>query len=96
MRNPFNKILILIFILIEDLEQGRNICKALWDFYKISGHIEGCKVNIEDDIEAEREEPVVQVRSEGSEVESSFQFPANFPVNPNYKSSREIDDQGGQ
>ena len=35
------------FILIfssSDILQGRSICRALWDYYKISGHIEGCEI----------------------------------------------------
>ena len=27
-----------------DILQGRSICRALWDYYKISGHIEGCEI----------------------------------------------------
>merc|ERR1719397_53362 len=30
--------------------QGRSICRALWDYYKISGHIEGCEILSEEDI----------------------------------------------
>ena len=29
---------------ILDILQGRSICRALWDYYKISGHIEGCDI----------------------------------------------------
>ena len=31
-------------VLIADILQGRTICRALWDYYKISGHIEGCEI----------------------------------------------------
>ena len=34
-------LLILNFL---DILQGRSICRALWDYYKISGHIEGCEI----------------------------------------------------
>ena len=27
-----------------DILQGRSICRALWDYYKISGHVEGCEM----------------------------------------------------
>ena len=32
------------FFLFSDILQGRSICRALWDYYKISGHIEGCEI----------------------------------------------------
>ena len=34
--------------------QGRSICRALWDYYKISGHIEGCEILSEEVREALR------------------------------------------
>ena len=34
---------LLIFNFL-DILQGRSICRALWDYYKISGHIEGCEI----------------------------------------------------
>ena len=36
-----------------DIQQGRNICKSLWDFYKIIGHIEGVLNPAEDEVENE-------------------------------------------
>ena len=32
------------FFPLADILQGRSICRALWDYYKISGHIEGCEI----------------------------------------------------
>ena len=34
----------LISFLFADILHGRSICRALWDYYKISGHIEGCEI----------------------------------------------------
>ena len=35
-----------------DILQGRSICRALWDYYKISGHIEGCEILSEEVMKA--------------------------------------------
>ena len=49
---------------------------------------------MEDDIKKETEVPVVEVIDEVAE-KLDFQFPSDmFPVNPNYKSDREINDKG--
>ena len=32
------------YFILSDILQGRSICRALWDYYKISGHIEGCDI----------------------------------------------------
>ena len=39
---------IIIFSLLADILQGRSICRALWDYYKISGHIESCDMLTEE------------------------------------------------
>ena len=41
LRSVDGRLLILNFL---DILQGRSICRALWDYYKISGHIEGCEI----------------------------------------------------
>ena len=34
----------IFYFILSDILQGRSICRALWDYYKISGHIEGCDI----------------------------------------------------
>ena len=41
---PFRLTNIVINSTFSDILQGRSICRALWDYYKISGHIEGCEI----------------------------------------------------
>ena len=40
--NILKKSFFILFL--SDILQGRSICRALWDYYKISGHIEGCDI----------------------------------------------------
>ena len=41
---------------VADVMQGRNICRALWDFYKISNVIEVAEDDEEEEDEEEEEE----------------------------------------
>ena len=43
--------------LFQDILQGRSICRALWDYYKISGHIQGCEILSDEVTDLLREVP---------------------------------------
>ena len=40
----YYSIILLLYYYILDILHGRSLCRALWDYYKISGHIEGCEI----------------------------------------------------
>ena len=48
--------------LCADIQQGRSICRALYDFYKISGHIE----TVTDPEEEELVRVITRASNEGS------------------------------
>ena len=67
-----------MFYVSIDIQQGRNICKSLWDFYKIIGHIEGIINPAEDEVENEEDFDGDELTNE-NDTENHPRPPFAFP-----------------